>query len=161
MAESAMNGGTLAEELQRERAALLRQAAGLDASLLRLRPADEDWSIIEVLAHLIDVDRHWLAQALALRDDPRHVFVPFDDDRWKREHSEVRTAGIATIRQALDASHREVVETVAALAPAELLRAGIHPRGHAYTVAAVFERFPAHDRNHAQQIAAIRERLRA
>jgi hypothetical protein len=48
-----------------------------------------------------------------------------------------------------------------ALAPEELLRAGVHPRGHAYTVADVLQRFPAHDRNHARQIAAIRQRLRA
>ena len=156
-----MNAETQAEELLRERAALLRRAEGVEAELLRLRPADDLWSIIEVLAHLIEVDRHWLRQALALRNDAQHVFVPFDDERWKREHPAARAAELSAVRAALDASHRAVVETLLGLTPEELLRSGRHPRGHAYTVADVFQRFPEHDRNHARQIAAIREQLRA
>lgn len=50
--------------------------------MLQARPAEGEWSIVEVPAHLVDVDRHCLGRALAMRDDPSHLSVHFDDERW-------------------------------------------------------------------------------
>jgi uncharacterized damage-inducible protein DinB len=154
-----MDGTELADELARARADLIRASEGMAASQLRLRPHDEEWSIIEVLAHLIDVDRHWLGQALAIHQNPDHLFVHFDDHRWKRAHAHVRETPVAEVMRALEQSHRVVVGTLAGLDPADLARTGRHPRGEPYTVADVFRRYVAHDRAHTEQLASIRQRL--
>jgi uncharacterized damage-inducible protein DinB len=152
-------GPELATHLRAARAGLLKQIEGLTDAQLRQRPADGDWSIIEVLAHLVDVDAHWLVQAEAIRGDATHLFAHVDDERWKREHPEIRHIPYPELAERLAASHRAVVETLAALTPADLARPGRHPRSIPYTVRDVFRRYPAHDQNHTIQIEAIRAQL--
>jgi hypothetical protein len=138
---------------------LRRQADGLPPSVLRSRPADDEWSIIEVLAHLIDVDAHWLGQALAIRDDPEHTFVHFDDERWKSEHPNVWEQPIEDVEMKLNDSHARVIGSLSRMTDDELERLGKHPRGIPYKVRDVFSRYPAHDLNHAEQIKSIRGRV--
>jgi uncharacterized damage-inducible protein DinB len=149
----------LIERIRDGRGRLLEETLGLSDETLRTRPDAEEWSVIEVLAHLPDVDQHWLAQALAIRDHPEHLFVHFDDDRWKREHPDVRSAPLSSVLQAMQAAHDTVLATLAQLDSADLERTARHPRGIPYTVLDVFLRYPVHDENHANQIAGIRSRL--
>jgi DinB superfamily len=66
-----------------------RPAPGGGAEIASSAPAagipPGEWSVVEILSHLVDVDRHWLREALAIRDDSDHVFVHFDDERWKED----------------------------------------------------------------------------
>jgi uncharacterized damage-inducible protein DinB len=149
----------LIERIRDGRGRLLEQTRGLSDGALRTRPDAEEWSIVEVLAHLPDVDQHWLAQALAIRDNPEHLFVHFDDDRWKREHLDVRSAPLPAVLQAMQSAHDTVLATLAQLDADDLDRTARHPRDIPYTVRDVFLRYPAHDENHANQIAGIRQRL--
>jgi hypothetical protein len=154
-----LNCDALREMIRSAREDLLDRAVGLTDEALRMRPSEDEWSIIEVLAHLADVDRHWLAQALAIRDKPAHVFVHFDDARWRAEHAEVRREALTDIEQKMRAAHSAVLRTLAHLSVGDLSRAGKHPRGTPYTVRDVFLRYPAHDRNPAEQISSIRDSL--
>ncbi len=149
----------LVQELKVSREELRRQAVGPPPSALSTRPANDEWSIIEVLTHLIDVDEHWLTQALAIRDDSEHTFVHFDDERWKREHPDVRQQQIEDIERELTNSHTRVIDSISRMTEDELVRQGKHPRGIPYAVRDVFSRYPAHDRNHTEQIKSIRSRL--
>jgi uncharacterized damage-inducible protein DinB len=149
----------LIERIRNGRRRLIEQTGDLSDEALRTRSDTEEWSVIEVLAHLPDVDRHWLAQALAIRDNPDHVFVHFDDDRWKRGHPDVRSEPLAAVLQSMQAAHEAVLATLAQLDDDDLQRTARHPRGIPYTVRDVFLRYPAHDENHANQIAGIRKRL--
>ena len=139
------------------RAGLLAIADEITNGDLRRRPREDDWSAIEVLAHLVDVDRHWLGEAQAIAADPAPVFAHFDDERWKREHADVRDLGAASVRADLDASHAEVIAALSAMSDEELARTGVHPRGHAYAVSDVFARYVAHDAAHTRQLQAIHE----
>ncbi len=155
-----MHADELMEELGSAREELLRQSEGLPDSILRQRPATDEWSMIEVLAHHIDdVDYHYLNETFAIRDNPEHTFKVFDDERWKADHTELPRMPVQQIMDDLKESHRTVLGAVALMTSDELERAGIHPRRGAYTVRDVLLRFPAHDRNHAKQIESIRNRL--
>ncbi len=154
-----MSVDELVEQLVTARKELLQQIAGLADESVRTRPGEGDWSIIEVLAHLIDVDRHYLAQALAIRDNPGHLFVHFDDESWKTEHPDVEDWPLAEVLGALESSFQEVMESLASLDDEDLQRVGRHPRGIPYKVRDVFLRWPTHDRNHTQQIRAVRAAL--
>jgi uncharacterized damage-inducible protein DinB len=152
-------GDELIQELKASREELRRQADGLPPFALRQRSNEEEWSIIEVLAHLIDVDNHWLDEALAIRDDSDHTFVGFDDDRWKREHPTVRQEAINDTERQLTLSHERVIQTLSLMTDDELERQGKHPRGIPYAVKEVFLRYPGHDRNHTEQIKSIKEHI--
>ena len=106
-------------------------------------------------SHLVDVDRHWLHEALAIRDDTDHVFVHFDDERWKADHPDAREESLESVPASPAESHAAVIAALEGMSEGDLNRAGHHPtRGHPYTAADVFERYVAHDANHAAQIAA-------
>ncbi len=145
--------------LRAARKKLLAAAGSLSDDDLRHRPSDDGWSAVEILAHLIDVDRHWLRQALAIAAGPAHVFEHFDDNRWKQENTGVRHHRPSVVHSQLQASHAEVIATIAALTDEELGRSGIHPRGHVYTVGDVFGRYDDHDEAHARQLHEICEML--
>ena len=145
----------LAETLGASRRALLRSAAYLTSDRAVLRPADSEWSVLEVLAHLIDTDYHYAAQAVAMRDTRDHLLVHFDDNLWKREHAHIRDIPLTDVLSSLEASHETVLLDVLAMTDADLDAPGLHPRGIPYTVQHVFLRLPQHDENHTRQIEEI------
>jgi hypothetical protein len=153
-----MGDDKLREQLLSGRTLLLEATHGLTDQMARMRPA-HGWSAIEVLAHISDVDAHWLSEALAIRDDPDHTFVHFDDEHWKREHPDVGQRELSSVVDEIQSSFARVLSAVSALSTEELDRAGVHANGSPYRVRDVFRRYPVHDQNHARQIRAIRQAL--
>jgi uncharacterized damage-inducible protein DinB len=145
----------LGEMLRVSRQALLNAASGISPERAARRPADGEWSVLEVLAHLVDVDYHWATQALAMRDNPQHMFVGFDDDAWKNEHADIRETPLTVVLALLNESHASVLFHLASMGDADLNAPGLHPRAIPYTVRDVFLRYPAHDENHTRQIREI------
>jgi uncharacterized damage-inducible protein DinB len=149
----------LAARLRASRHAMMSEALQVELNLVATRPMSDEWSVLEVVAHMIDVDRHWLEQALAMRDKADHLFVHFDDAQWKEEHSAILEARWPDVLKAIDASHADVLGGLEQMTRSELARPGKHPRGIPYTVGDVFLRYPAHDESHARQIREIVEQL--
>ncbi|MPZ24747.1 MAG: hypothetical protein GEU28_14750 [Dehalococcoidia bacterium] len=121
---------------------------------------------MEVLAHLVDVDYHWLAQAEAIISNcssgsSRHQFVHFDDDEWKRQHAGAEELRLSEVIKKLGRSHRSVIDRLASLSDDDLVCIGLHPSGRVYSVREVFERYISHDENHAEQIKAMRRSVGA
>ena len=148
----------LVNELRAARGELLAVCRDAPDDALRHRPPSthpepvEGWAALEVLAHIADVDRYYLSQARAIRDDPGHAFVYFDDEAWKRDNADAIDRDPHSVRLALAFAHEEVVRWAGALTPEELDRAGGHPRRDSITVRAMLERIANHDRNHAEQV---------
>ena len=145
----------LGESLRASRRALLAAASGVTLERAVLRPSDGEWSVLEVLAHLVDVDYHWTSQALAMRDNPAHMFVGFDDAAWKQEHTDIRRTPLADVLALLAGSHEAALYHLASMSADDLDAPGRHPRGIFYTVRDVFLRYPAHDEAHTRQIEEI------
>jgi hypothetical protein len=145
----------LAATLRASRRVLLQTASGVTPESAVKRPADGEWSVIEVLAHLIDTDYHYAAQAVAMRDKPPHMLAYFNDGAWKEEHANVRELALVDVLARLDESHNAVLRQLASMSAEDLDAPGLHPRGIPYTVRDVFLRLPAHDENHTRQIEEI------
>jgi hypothetical protein len=128
---------------------------GLTQERAVMRPADGEWSVLEVLAHLIDCDYHYAAEAIAMRDGPNHMLVHFDDDAWKADNPGIRATPLAEILASLAASHEHVLSLLASMSDADLDLPGLHPRGIPYSVRNVFLRWPQHEENHTRQIEQI------
>lgn len=151
----------LVDDLRNARSELLVACQDVSDGDLHRRPSGSDWAIIEVLAHLPDVDRYYLSQARLLRDVPGHTFVYFDEEAWAREHADAIERDTRAVKLAMAAAHEEVVRWTGSLTPEELDRAGGHPRRGSVTVREMVQRIADHDRRHAQQAVETRRRLRA
>ncbi|MGE0057589.1 MAG: DinB family protein [Dehalococcoidia bacterium] len=150
----------LCAQLSTARQRFLASVRDLSDAHSRIRPAGNEWSILEVLAHMIDVDDFYLGQAQLLRKQPGATFNYFDDDAWKRAHPLPNGFELEDVLMRLDASHQRVLIGARSMTDEELTRPGVHPRAIPYTVRDVFLRFPAHDQNHQRQIDEIRAQLR-
>lgn len=143
------------DDLRAARSELLASFDGVSGAVLRRRPADGAWAVIEVLAHLPDVDRFYLSEARAIRDEPGHMFVYFDEEAWKRDNGDAFNRDRRAVCLAMASAHEEVVRWASSLTPEELDRAGGHPRRSSITVREMLERIAKHDRNHTAQIRTI------
>lgn len=149
----------LVDDLRNARSELLAACQDVSEADLRRRPKDGEWAIIELLAHLPDVDRYYLSQAQALRDVPGHTFVYFDEEAWARENGDAIERDARAVKLAMAAAHQEVVRWTRSLTPEELDRQGGHPRRGSISVREMIERIANHDRAHTEQIRAIRKAL--
>ena len=126
---------------------------------LRTRPTADEWSVLEVLAHIPAVDRHYLQQALGMLAKKQHIFQYFDEDTWKTTHQDVNLQPFHQVFEDLVLSREEVLKAIEKLGQKDMEQAGLHPRRGRYTVREALLRMPDHDRNHARQIYAILEAL--
>jgi uncharacterized damage-inducible protein DinB len=146
------------DELRNARSDLLTACQDLSDADLRQRP-DEGWAVIELLAHLPDVDRYYFGQARLLRDVPGHTFVYFDEEAWARENADAIDRDARAVRLAMAAAHEEVVRWARSLTPDELDRAGRHPRRESISVREMLQRIANHDRTHTEQVLGMRRAL--
>jgi uncharacterized damage-inducible protein DinB len=151
----------LVDNLRNARSELLAACQDVSDADLRRRPPKDDWAIIELLAHLPDVDRYYLSQARALRDVPGHTFVYFDDEAWQRDNADAIERDANTVKLAMAAAHDEVVRWTRSLTPEELDRKGGHPRRASISVREMIQRIANHDRTHTEQVKEIRRSLAA
>ena len=150
----------LADDLRNARSELLTACQDVSDGDLHRRPQDGGWAIIELLAHLPDVDRHYLSQAQAIRDGPGHMFVHFDEEAWQREHPGAIDSDAHAVKLAMAAAHEEVVRWAQSLTPEELDREGGPPQRESISVREVIQRIANHDRTHTQQVRDLRRALR-
>ena len=146
------------DELRNARSDLLTACQDISDADLRHRP-EEGWAVIELLAHLPDVDRYYLDQARLLRDVPGHTFVYFDEEAWARENADAIDRDARAVRLAMAAAHEEVVRWARSLTPDELDRAGRHPGRESISVREMLQRIADHDRTHTEQVLSIRRAL--
>jgi len=150
-----MNAAEHQAQLCDSRAALLAAMEGIDEGKLRTRPGPGEWCVIEVLAHMVDVDNEYLAQALKTVEEPGRQFTYFDDVTWKAEHQDLHLLHLEDVLRDLARSHERVVAMARRLSQEALDSPARHPRGIPYTTGDILLRLATHDRNHTAQIIAM------
>ena len=131
---------------------LKRQLQGLDDAALRVRPAADEWSIMELVGHIIDVGTLWPGRTrqMLATDNPTLAAV---DPTWVRQRDyHNKQPGFLLIT--LAEQRAEYVEFLRILRPAQLARAGIHPTRGRLTVEQGIAALADHDRIHSEQITA-------
>ena len=150
----------LVDELRNARSELLTACQDVSDAELRPRPSEGEWAIIEVLAHIPDVDRYYLSQAQRIRDVPGHTFVYFDEEGWQRANADAIGRDARAVKLAMAVAHEEVVRWARSLTAEELERAGDHPRRGSITVREMLERIANHDRSHTERVRATTDAAR-
>ncbi len=126
--------------------------AGLSAERLDWRRDDDDWSIVEIIAHLADAEDNSHERVRRMLTETNPSFLDYDEKAWARERNyrektlddvltrfcDQRAAHIATL-EALDADDWE--------------RTGQHNTMGALTVRSITASMAAHDMEHLGQIS--------
>ena len=131
---------------------LKRQIQGLDEAALRFRPAPDEWSILELVGHIIDVGALWPGRTrqMLATDNPALAAV---DPSWVRQR-DYHNKQASFLLISLAEQRAEYVEFLRMLRPAQLARTGIHPTRGPITVEQGIAALADHDRGHSEQIAA-------
>lgn len=123
----------------------------LDPALIEWQPTAADWSIKEVVAHLVTVDQVAFAGRIHLMLDQDIPALPgMDVDKVAREYAAGRSC--ADLLTELARQRIEHAELVAGLQPEQLQRGGVHQRLGNVLVADFVYEWPYHDSSHVQQI---------
>jgi DinB family protein len=129
---------------------------GLDAKALRYKPAANKWSVVEILAHLADVEivqGHRIRQALAEQEP---TFAPMDQDAWANNLGYLECKPEELLEQ-FRVARRANVRLLRRVKEADLARGGYHPElKRVLTVGEIIERVSKHDPNHLGQIEKLK-----
>lgn len=159
-----MHDAMTPEAMETERETLLRELrdapeafallfARADEEALHHRPADGEWSAVEVVGHLGDLDafnRTERFNAILMRDRPE--LPAYEPDARVAAADYQALSGT----EALDFFKRErdlIVALLEGLRPVELARTGIHPR-YGERSLLQFADMRNHDRTHLDQVTA-------
>jgi len=140
--------------------ALLDEAAGD----LRTRPEPGEWSVLELLGHVVDAEIVAALRYRAAVAESRPDIVPFDQDDW--------VAGLHAGANAPEADPEALLATFAALRAADLAlwaqipdaarrRVGIHRERGPESCGLQFVLIAGHDRFHVAQARRTLETVRA
>lgn len=142
-------------ELLAARGELLKSLEGLRVETAWKRPEPNEWSTVEVLHHVADVNRLQLRRFDELRQGKPDL-SGYQAAEWEKERAEAEEDGLPGVLLRLCAAHMEVLETVSGLGAADLERTSRHARYGPMTGRQLVEMLIRHDRDHAQQIAKTR-----
>jgi len=132
-------------------------AAGLDARTLRERPEPGEWSMKEVLAHLMELESRLFLARLGLmltQDNPR--FAAFDPIAWARERDR-REGSFEGDLAAFRRARAETLAFLVTLPPGAGEQPGLSGHFGPVTLAQYATHAADHDLEHLAQMRACRD----
>ncbi|MBI3636289.1 MAG: DinB family protein [Candidatus Rokubacteria bacterium] len=136
-------------------------AAGLGAEHARHRPGPGEWSLKEVMAHLMDLERGlFLPRLRRMVDEDTPVFEAFSPDAWAARR-DWRAGFFAEDLAAFRAARSETLAFLAALPPGAAERPGLSGHFGPVTLAQYATHVADHDLEHLAQMRACRELVAA
>ena len=142
-------------EMLAARGELLKSLQGLHLETAETRPEPNEWSTMEVLQHVADVDSVQLrrfGEVLQGKGD----LSKYDPAEWEGARAEAARDGLSGVLLRLSAARLELLKAISTLTQADLERSGRHARYGLMTGRQLVEMVIKHDRDHAQQIAKTR-----
>lgn len=137
-------------------ARLHEAVAGLEPDTARRRPAEGEWSIVEVAAHLHELEaRLFLPRLRRIAQEEQAVFETFDPEAWARERDR-RHCDLAAEVAGFAAARAETIAFLRALTPEQASRLGLSAYFGPLTLAQYATHVADHDLEHLAQIGAAR-----
>lgn len=140
----------------------IRQAVtGLDATTLRFKPAPNKWSILEILAHLADIEVLYGYRMRQMMADKEPVIAPIDQDDWARNLGYLEDPPEEFLDAYL-AARRANVRLLRRLRASDLEKGAFHPEmNRKVTLSELIGMMAAHEPNHLQQIERLKQQATA
>ena len=133
---------------------IARLIKGVSTAKLRKRPAPDQWSVSEIVAHLADAEIVGGFRMRLILGAPGTPIAAFDQDSWVTSgHYEKRDPrkSIEQFRVSREAN----LELLKSLTPEQWKHYGMHSERGQETIEHIVRMFAGHDINHLQQIERI------
>ena len=126
----------------------------LDAAAMRRRPAENEWSVVEVVAHLADTEERALQRVRRMLDKENPAIEAFDQAALaiERRYHDMDLGEQLARFEALRAEH---LTLLASLDEAGWRRPGVHQEQGAMTVQLYEAHMTGEDADHLAQIARL------
>jgi uncharacterized damage-inducible protein DinB len=131
--------------------------SGLPENILRHKPAPNEWCILEILAHLADMELLYAYRMRQMLADKKPVLAPIDQDEWARNlgYMEESPAELIAL-YGLNRHHN--LQLLRRIKPSDLEKSAYHPElKKNVTVAEYLEKMGTHGANHLQQIERLKQ----
>jgi hypothetical protein len=131
--------------------------SGLPDKVLRFKPAPEKWCILEILAHLADMEILYAYRIRQMLADKQPVIAPIDQDDWARNLGYLESSPPELVAlYGLNRHHN--LRLLRRMKPRDLEKSAFHPEyKQDVTVATMVERLAAHGPNHLAQIEQLKK----
>ena len=132
---------------------------GLPDATLRYKPSPEKWCILEILAHLADMEvvlSYRMRQMLA---DDKPTIAPIDQDAWARNlhYMEMTPAELVAL---YGLNRHASLQLLRRIKHEDLNKSAYHPEmKRDMTVAEIVERMGIHGANHLGQIERLKKEV--
>jgi hypothetical protein len=120
---------------------------------LRRRPKAREWTVVEILAHLLDGEVALGFRIRTLATEPGAAIVPWDQEKWTPGLRH-RRADPRTVLAAFAALRADTIALVRRLTPAQRRAAGRHPEYGRLRIDQLLHHWAEHDLLHLEQIRA-------
>jgi uncharacterized damage-inducible protein DinB len=134
--------------------------SGLPDKTLRFKPTPEKWCILEIVAHLADMEllyAHRMRQMLA---DKKPVIAPIDQDDWARNLGYMSESPAELVAlYGLNRHHN--LQLLRRIKPQDLDKSAFHPELQTnVTLAEYVARMGTHGANHLEQIERLKKQAK-
>jgi len=129
---------------------LSRVIGALTDAQLSFKPTNE-WSVIENIGHLIDIDELYVGRVDRILAEERPEFPRFEPDPIVVAKGYQQMNGHALLQQFI-ATRQATIDGLSTIEPDELDRAGVHAVYGEMTLRRLVEQLANHDQKHLVQI---------
>jgi hypothetical protein len=142
----------LLDQLAAFPAALKAQLQGLSDAALRFQPTPDDWSIVEIVGHLTEVDAIWPGRVSQMMSTDNPQLSRADNAVVRQRDYQNKQLNFLLIT--LAERRAQFIEMLRVINPSQRTRTGQHPTYGQIDVAGAAAALADHDRIHREQIAA-------
>jgi DinB superfamily len=130
--------------------------SGLSEKVLRYKPSPEKWCVLEILAHLADVEIIYGYRLRQMLADAKPVIAPMDPDAWARNLNYLDSPPSELVAfYGLGRHHN--LRLLRSLKASDLTKSAYHPElQREMTVADLVEKMGGHGAGHLQQIEKLK-----
>jgi hypothetical protein len=133
---------------------VLRAAlAGVPADAMQWRPAEDEWSVHEIIVHCADSETASAHRIRVLVAEPDPLIVGYDQAAWA-ELLDYHARSIDVALEAVVAARASTAEFARSLPPEAWTRSGRHTESGHFTAEDWLRIYAVHLHDHADQIAA-------
>ena len=134
--------------------------SGLSDKVLRFKPAPDKWCILEILAHLADMEILYAYRMRQMLADEKPVIAPIDQDAWARNLGYMESNPMELVAQ-YGLNRHANLQLLKRARPEDLEKSAFHPEKNAQVkVSDIVQMMSHHGPNHLEQIEKLKKLAR-
>jgi hypothetical protein len=151
----------LVDEIERMPRIIQRLLAGVEESILRERPPDNTWSMLEHICHLRDIEQEGYKIRIARMLSDDHPFLnDLDGDKLAAER-DYNNQDFKSALKDFVAARVVNVEAIRDLSPAQLSKQGMFENVGTLSLLELLAKMRDHDQGHIDELTELRDKIHA